>query len=89
MQVSLDSRVLDVGCSSGWATRLLADYALMAASRARTFLTRWLTWPANLRDLTNTDFEVASAERFCRFRITNSPAPFDGVAYYYRNIPKA
>lgn len=90
MEVPADARVLDVGCGSGWATRLLADYAnrgrvtgidisdgmLRVAREAST------SHP-------NVDFEVASAERlpFADDEFTHAFSMES--LYYYENIPKA
>src|SRR5262245_7731018 len=90
MQVSTDARVLDIGCGSGWATRLLADRAVngrvtgIDISDEMVRLAR-----ASSPGYLTVDFEVASAEQL----------PFDDnefthafsmeSLYYYRNIPRA
>jgi len=90
MQVSRDSRVLDVGCGSGWATRLLADYA----SNGRVTGIDISDEMVNLaressRSHPNTDFEVASAEQL-PFPDNEFTHAFSMESlYYYRNIPKA
>lgn len=90
MQVSMDSRVLDVGCGSGWATRLLADYAVngrvtgIDISNEMVDLAR-----ESSRSHLNVDFEVASAEQL-PFSDNEFTHAFSMESlYYYRNIPKA
>jgi SAM-dependent methyltransferase len=90
MRIKADSRALDVGCGPGWATRLMADYAVngrvtgidISEEMIRVARKSSTSYP-------NVDFEVANAEKL----------PFGGnefthaysmeSLYYYRNIPKA
>ena len=90
MQVEPDSRVLDVGCGSGWATRLLADYAFngrvtgidISDEMVRVARESSLSHP-------NVDFEVASAEQL-PFHDQEFTHGFSMESlYYYRNIPRA
>jgi ubiquinone/menaquinone biosynthesis C-methylase UbiE len=90
MHVEADSRVLDVGCGSGWATRLLADYAFAGRVTGIDISDEMVQLAReSSKDHLNVNFEVASAEQL----------PFDSnefthafsmeSLYYYRNIPKA
>ena len=90
MRVANGAQVLDIGCGSGWATRLLAESAMngsvtgidISDEMIRVARDASLSFP-------NTDFQVASAEQL----------PFDDAEftcafsmeslYYYANIPKA
>ena len=64
MRVAEDSRVLDVGCGSGWAARLLAGYAKRGLvvgvdiSDEMVELARALS-----KEFSNVEFRVGSAER--------------------------
>jgi SAM-dependent methyltransferase len=90
MRVESGSRVLDVGCGSGWATRLLADYAFNGRVTGIDVSDEMVRVARESSEsYKNVDFEVASAERL----------PFDDQEfthafsmeslYYYRNIPMA
>jgi SAM-dependent methyltransferase len=90
MRVESNSRVLDVGCGSGWATRLLADYAFngrvtgIDISDEMVQLAR-----GSSSSHKNVDFEVASAEKL-PFETHEFTHAFSMESlYYYRNIPKA
>ena len=90
MHVEPNSRVLDVGCGSGWATRLLADYAFdgrvtgIDISDEMVELAR-----ESSASYKNVDFEVASAEKL-PFETNEFTHAFSMESlYYYRNIPKA
>ena len=90
MRVEANSRVLDVGCGSGWATRLLADYAFdgrvtgIDISDEMVELAR-----ESSASYKNVDFEVASAEQL-PFETSEFTHAFSMESlYYYRNIPKA
>src|SRR5438874_8572418 len=64
MRVTTDARVLDVGCGSGWATRLLAGLAIngrvtgIDISNEMVRLAR-----ESSRSYANVDYQVASAEQ--------------------------
>jgi SAM-dependent methyltransferase len=90
MQVSMDSRVLDVGCGSGWATRLLADYAVNGRVTGIDISDEMVNLAReSSRSHPNTDFEVASAEQL-PFPDNEFTQAFSMESlYYYRNIPKA
>ena len=90
MRISPDARVLDVGCGSGWATRLLAEYAFNGRVKGIDISDEMVRLAReSSRSVPNVDFEIASAEQL----------PFDDhefthafsmeSLYYYRNIPKA
>jgi ubiquinone/menaquinone biosynthesis C-methylase UbiE len=90
MGIGSDSRVLDVGCGSGWATRLLADYAFdgrvtgIDISDEMVELAR-----ASSPDHANVDFQVASAEQLPFTNDEFTHAFSMESLYYYRDIPKA
>src|SRR5437762_12380335 len=83
MRVNPEARVLDVGCGSGWATRLLADYASngrvigIAISDEMVELAR-----KSSRSHENVDYEVASAAKlpFADIAFTH---PFSMESHYY------
>ena len=90
MQVSSDSRVLDVGCGSGWATRLLADYAFDGRVTGFDISDEMVSLArASSTSYSNVDYEVASAEQL-PFETNEFTHAFSMESlYYYRNIPKA
>jgi arsenite methyltransferase len=90
MQVGMDSRVLDVGCGSGWATRLLADYAFNGRVTGIDISDEMVNLARESSGShPNTDFEVASAEQL-PFPDNEFTHAFSMESlYYYRNIPKA
>jgi arsenite methyltransferase len=90
MQVGLDARVLDVGCGSGWATRLLADYAINGRVTGIDISDEMVRVAReSSRSLANADFELASAEHlpFASDEFTHAFSMES--LYYYKNIPRA
>src|SRR5438876_8193220 len=90
MNVGSNARVLDVGCGSGWATRLLGGSAINGRVTGIDISDEMVRLAReSSKKYTNVDFEIASAEQL----------PFDAdefthafsmeSLYYYRNIPKA
>jgi arsenite methyltransferase len=90
MHVEPNSRVLDVGCGSGWATRLLADYAFDGRVTGIDISDEMVQLARDSsKDHSNVDFEVASAEQL-PFETNEFTHAFSMESlYYYRNIPKA
>ncbi len=90
MRVPADARVLDVGCGSGWATRLLAEYAVngrvtgidISDEMVRLARESSLLFP-------NVDYQLASAEQlpFADGEFTHAFSMES--LYYYANIPAA
>src|ERR1051325_4482550 len=73
MNVPPDALVLDVGCGSGWATRLLADYAFEGRVTASISLMRWLSWHAHLHRLMRTPITKLPAPRSFHSQTASSP----------------
>ena len=90
MQVSMDGRVLDVGCGSGWATRLLAESAVNGRVTGIDISDEMVNLARESSGShPNTDFEVASAEQL-PFPDNEFTHAFSMESlYYYRKIPKA
>ena len=90
MRVSPDSRVLDIGCGSGWASRLLADYAFEGRVTGIDISDEMIRVAREqTQSHPNVDFEVASAEQL-PFADNEFTHAFSMESlYYYRNIPKA
>ena len=90
MHVPADARVLDVGCGSGWATRLLAGFAIkgrvtgidISDEMIRVARDSSVTFP-------NTNFETASAEQLPFSDKEFTHAFSMESLYYYANIAKA
>ena len=90
MRVPADARVLDVGCGSGWATRLLAGFAINGQVTGIDISDEMIRVAReSSRSLPNVDFEIASAEQlpFPDHEFTHAFSMES--LYYYRNIPKA
>src|ERR1051325_6698487 len=90
MRVAPDARVLDVGCGSGWATRLLADYAVNGRVTGIDISDEMVRLAReSSTSHPNVDYEVASAEQL-PFKDNEFTHAFSMESlYYYRNIPKA
>jgi ubiquinone/menaquinone biosynthesis C-methylase UbiE len=90
MRVNPEARVLDVGCGSGWATRLLAEYAF-AGRVAGIDISDEMVMLAreSSQSHANVDYEVASAEKL-PFADSEFTHAFSMESlYYYRNIAQA
>jgi len=90
MQVMGDARVLDVGCGSGWATRLLADYASNGRVTGIDISDEMIRVAReSSTDYANVDFQVAGAEQL-PFTDSEFTHAFSMESlYYYPDIPKA
>jgi SAM-dependent methyltransferase len=90
MEIPVDARVLDVGCGSGWATRLLADYANKGRVTGIDISDEMVRVARESSTAhANVDFEVASAERLPFADNEFSHAFSMESLYYYENIPQA
>jgi len=90
MNVPIDARVLDIGCGSGWATRLLAGYATEGRVTGIDIADEMIELAREQsKSFPNVDYEVASAESlpFADQEFTHAFSMES--LYYYRNLPKA
>jgi len=90
MRLSPDSRVLDVGCGSGWATRVLAELAFNGRVTGIDISDEMIRVAREAsHSFSNIDFQVASAEGL-PFADNEFTHAFSMESlYYYANIPKA
>ena len=90
MHVPADARVLDVGCGSGWATRLLAEYASKGQVTGIDISDEMIRVArGSSAGFPNADFEVASAEQL-PFSDSEFTHAFSMESlYYYADIPQA
>jgi len=90
MRVPADARVLDVGCGSGWATRLLAEYALNGQVTGIDISDEMIRVARESSSaVPNVDFEVAGADEL-PFTDNEFTHAFSMESlYYYTDIPKA
>jgi SAM-dependent methyltransferase len=90
MRVPPDARVLDVGCGSGWATRLLAGYATNGQVIGIDISDEMIRVARESSSaVPNVDFEVASADEL-PFTDNEFTHTFSMESlYYYTDIPKA
>jgi SAM-dependent methyltransferase len=90
MRVPPDARVLDVGCGSGWATRLLADYAASGLVTGIDISDEMIRVARDSSGkYSNVDFKVASADLLPFTNQEFSHAFSMESLYYYSDIPKA
>jgi arsenite methyltransferase len=90
MGVGANARVLDVGCGSGWASRLLAHSAVNGHVTGIDISDEMVRVAREAStDTPNVSFEVASAEQlpFADDEFTHAFSMES--LYYYRDIPKA
>jgi len=90
MRVTPEARVLDVGCGSGWATRLLADYAFNGRVTGIDISDEMVRLAReSSKSHAHVEYEVASAEQlpFGDYEFTHAFSMES--LYYYRDIPKA
>ena len=90
MNVAGDGRVLDIGCGSGWATRLLAQYASSGRVTGIDISDEMIQLAREQsKSNSNVDFEVASAEQL-PFGDDEFTYAFSMESlYYYRDLPRA
>jgi SAM-dependent methyltransferase len=90
MQVPPEARVLDVGCGSGWATRLLAQYASQGRVTGIDISDEMVSLACETsKSFPNVDYQIASAERL-PFPDKEFTHAFSMESlYYYENIPAA
>lgn len=90
MRVPDDARVLDVGCGSGWATRLLAEYAVNGRVTGIDISDEMIRVAReSSHSFRNAEFQLASAEQlpFTDGEFTHAFSMES--LYYYANMPAA
>ena len=87
MNLPINARVLDVGCGSGWASRVIAEQATMGHVIGIDISDEMVRLAAaSSRGYTNVDFEVASAESL-PFKDNQFTHAFSMESiYYYSNM---
>ena len=90
MRVPTDARVLDVGCGSGWASRLLAGFAIKGRITGIDISDEMIKLAREASaSFPQCDFEIASAEQL-PFSDNEFTHAFSMESlYYYRDIPRA
>jgi len=90
MRVPADARVLDVGCGSGWASRLLAGFAINGQVTGIDISDQMIRVARDSsRTFPNVNFETASAEQL-PFSDNEFTHAFSMESlYYYAKISKA
>ena len=90
MNAESNARVLDVGCGSGWATRLLAGSAINGRVTGIDISNEMVRVAREAsQSHLNVDFQVASAEQL-PFDTDEFTRAFSMESlYYYQNIPRA
>jgi ubiquinone/menaquinone biosynthesis C-methylase UbiE len=90
MRVPVDARVLDVGCGSGWASRLFAGFAIKGSVTGIDISDEMISLAReSSASVPQCDFEVASAEQL-PFTDNEFTHVFSMESlYYYRDIPGA
>ena len=90
MRINPEARVVDIGCGSGWATRLMADYAFEGRVTGIDISDEMVQLAReSSKNHANVDFEIASAEQLPFADAEFTHAFSMESLYYYRNIPKA
>ncbi len=90
MAIPSDARVLDVGCGSGWATRLLAEKAPGGRVTGIDIADEMIRLAReSSRSLSNIEFQVASAEKLPFGDAEFTHAFSMESLYYYADIPGA
>jgi SAM-dependent methyltransferase len=90
MRVPPDARVLDVGCGSGWASRLLASLAIRGRVTGIDISDEMIRIARESSgSFPNVDFETASAEQLPFGHNEFTHAFSMESLYYYRDIPRA
>jgi ubiquinone/menaquinone biosynthesis C-methylase UbiE len=90
MRVPTDARVLDVGCGSGWASRLLAGFAIKGRVTGIDISDEMINLAReSSASFPQCNFEIASAEHL-PFSDNEFTHAFSMESlYYYRDIPRA
>ena len=90
MQLPIDARVLDVGCGSGWATRLMAEQASEGKVIGIDIADEMVELATeSSQNLTNVEFKVATAESL-PFASSEFTHAFSMESlYYYTNVVAA
>jgi ubiquinone/menaquinone biosynthesis C-methylase UbiE len=90
MQVPPAARVLDIGCGSGWATRLLAEYAANGRVVGIDISDEMVSLARESSSACpNVEFKVASAEHLPFHDDEFTHAFSMESLYYYRDLPQA
>lgn len=90
MHLTIDARVLDVGCGSGWATRLIAETAVQGRVVGIDISDEMVSLAqTSSAALSNVDYKVASAEEL-PFKDGEFTHAFSMESlYYYSNMSMA
>ena len=90
MSIPIDACVLDVGCGSGWATRLMAEQARNGRVVGIDIADEMIRLARkSSMSFSNVEFQLASAERL-PFRDVEFTHAFSMESlYYYADIPEA